>query len=179
MSWLKRHAALAWPALLLAGLVAMVALRIGTDRSTPSPAEGRTAEMSADERKAGGGSQDMLNAAARQGRSLQDRISSMREQLEAIQVEVSAKRQQAGELDVMLATDRLLQNPPFLQDDKTVRALQEVIRETAATGTFEASGGSGRAEAILVAHERLRKGWRIFATRFIATSRCWRRVRRC
>ena len=152
MSWLSRHTAWAWPAVLLAGLLAVVAIRIWSGwASGPAPSMATQADGIV------AGRSDDLAAAARRIRLLQDQSGETRRRLAALQSDVSAKRQQARTLDAMLASDRLTDCPAFLRQQTTVRALQKIIREAADSGIAEAADQNRLNTAAAVARERLRR----------------------
>ena len=56
----------------------------------------------------------------------------------------------------MLAGRTLTSCPPFLRDDTTVRALQQIIREASGPAQTDADGDTRLATAAAVARERLR-----------------------
>ena len=152
MSWLSRHTAWAWPAVLLAGLLAVVAIRIWSGwASVPTPSMATQADGIV------AGRSDDLAAAARRIRLLQDQSGETRRRLAALQSDVSAKRQQARTLDAMLASNRLTDCPAFLRQQTTVRALQKIIREAADSGIAEAADQNRLNTAAAVARERLRR----------------------
>jgi len=152
MSWLRRHMAWAWSAMLLAGLLAAVAIRIWSDwagapvRSPATETEGIVV-----------GQSDDLATAARQIRMLQDQSGETRRRLATLQSDAAAKRQHVTVLDAMLASNRLTDGPAFLQQETTVRALQKIIREAADTGAGEAADQNRLDTAAAVARERLRQ----------------------
>jgi len=152
MSWLRRHMARAWPAVLLAGLLTVAAIRVGsgwTNGPTPTLAKETDGIVA--------GRSDDLATAARRLRLLQDQSGETRRCLAALQSDVAAKRQQRNTLDAMLATNRLTDSPAFLRGQTTVRALQKIIREATDTGVTEAADQSHLNTAAAVARERLRR----------------------
>ena len=152
MSWLRRHMAWAWPAVLLAGLLATAAVRLWSDwASGPAPSSAAQADGVVT------GESDDLATAARRFRLLQDQSGETRRRLAALQGDVAAKRQQRNTLDAMLATNRLTDCPAFLRGQTTVRALQKIIREATDTGVTEAADQSRLNTAAAVARERLRR----------------------
>ena len=152
MSWLSRHTAWAWPAVLLAGLLAVVAIRIWSGW-----ASGPTPSMATATDGIVAGRSDDLAAAARRIRLLQDQSGETRRRLAALQSDVSARRQQVRTLDAMLASNRLTDCPAFLRQQTTVRALQKIIREAADSGIAEAADQNRLNTAAAVARERLRR----------------------
>ena len=152
MSWLRRHMAWAWPAVLLAGLLATAAIRLWSDW-----ASGPVPSLAAQTDGVVAGESDDLATAARRFRLLQDQSGETRGRLAALQSDVSAKRQQVRTLDAMLASNRLTDCPAFLQQQTTVRALQKIICEAADTGVTEAADQSRLNTAAAVARERLRR----------------------
>ncbi len=152
MSWLRRHLARAWPAVLLIGLLAVVAIRIWS-----GPASGPRPSMGTETEGTVAGLSDDPAAAARRIRLLQDQSGETRRHLAALQTDVSAKRQQVRTLDAMLASDRLTDSPAFLRQQTTVRALQKIIREAADSGVAEAADQNRLNTAAAVARERLRR----------------------
>lgn len=152
MSWLRRHMARAWPAVLLAGLLAVAAIRVGSGwTSGPAPT------LATETNGIVAGRSDDLATAARRFRLLQDQSGETRRCLAALQSDVAAKRQQRNTLDAMLATNRLTDSPAFLRGQTTVRALQKIIREATDTGVTEAADQSRLNTAAAVARERLRR----------------------
>jgi len=152
MSWLRRYVAWAWPVVLLAGLLAVTAVRIGSGwGSGPRPTLG----METDGIVAG--RSDDLAAVARRVGLLQEESGETRRRLAALQGAVASKRQQAATLGAMLASDRLTDCPAFLRKQTTVRALQKIIREATDTGMTEAADENRLDTAAAVARERLRR----------------------
>ena len=152
MSWLSRHTAWAWPAVLLAGLLSVVASRIWSGwASGPTPSMATQADGIV------AGRSDDLAAAARRIRLLQDQSGETRRRLAALQGDVSATRQQARTLEAMRASNRLTDCPAFLRQQTTVRALQKIIREAADSGIAEAADQNRLNTAAAVARERLRR----------------------
>lgn len=147
----RRQVAWFWPAVLLAGLVAIAAFRMWSGWATrPMVAsggrsEGRVAGEAAD-----------LAAAGRRLRHLHAQMADTAGRLADLATDTAARRRQIRMLEDMLASGRLTECPPFLQAETTVRALQKIIRE--AGGAAQADGGrDGRlSTAAAVARERLR-----------------------
>jgi len=152
MSRLRRQMAWAWPVVLVAGLLLVAAIRVGSDwADVPAPTLATETEGIV------AGRSDDLAAAARRIRLLQDRSGDTRRRLVALQSEVASKRQQMATLDAMLAADRLTDCPAFLRKQTTVRALQKIIREAADSGVTEAADQNRLDTAAAVARERLRR----------------------
>ena len=151
MLWLRRHAAWAWPAVLVAGLLGVVAIRIwsGWSEEAMTPMATETEGVIV-------GESDGLAALARRIRDLQDTSGETRGRLSVLQKDVGARRQHVATLDAMLASDRLTDCPAFLRQQTTVRALQKIIREAADSPRPERGDQSLLSTAAAVARERLR-----------------------
>ena len=147
----RRHVVWIWPALLLAGLAAVVAFRVWSGWATrpmaasTDRADGRVEGERAD-----------LSAAGRRLRRLSHQLARTRRRLADFQADIADRRRHIRTLDGMLESGRLTECPPFLHDSTTVRALQKIIRE--AEGPAQAEGGqrSRLATAATIARERLR-----------------------
>jgi hypothetical protein len=159
MSWLKRHAVLVWPALVLAGVGLVVLVRVGSewvDRPLTSPAAAGHGVVTA---------QPDAMATARRIRLLRDEEAKTREQLAAVQTQTALRQERIATLDEMLTSDSLTDCPPFLRQETTVRALQKIIRE-ASDGP--AGGDQNRLNtAATVAHERLRQKLEVLRSQLV------------
>ena len=152
MTWLRRHAAWAWPAMLVAGLALVVAIRLGSEWANPQASTAATESQGLVV-----GDSDPLAAAGRRLRLLQQETGQIRDQLAAIQNDVTVRREQAAAIDEMLSAGRLTDCPPFLQEDTTVRALQKIIREATASDGPETTVQGPLSTAAAVARQRLRR----------------------
>ena len=147
----RRQVAWIWPALLLAGLAAIVVFRVWSGWATrPMVAstdrtEGRVEGERAD-----------LAAAGRRLRLLQARAADTGRRLADLGAEVAAKRQQGRTLGDMLDGGRLTECPGFLRDKTTVRALQKILGEAGRPAQAEGGRRSQLTTAAAVARERLR-----------------------
>ena len=147
----RRHFAWIWPALLLAGLAAVVAFRVWSGWATrpmaasTDRADGRVEGERAD-----------LAAAGRRLRHLRQRLTDIRRRLADLQVKIADRRRHLRTLDEMLAGGRLTACPPVLRDETTVRALQKIIREAEEPAQAEDGRRSRLATAATIARERLR-----------------------
>jgi hypothetical protein len=151
MSWLKGHAPMIWPAAVLAALGLVVLIRMGSGWTDPPPVS-----ADADHRGIATAEPDAM-ATARRIRLLEDQAGRTREQLAAVQTETSVRRERVATLDEMLASDSLTDAPGFLKDETTVRALQKIIREAAASSRPVDNDSSRLNTAATVARERLRQ----------------------
>lgn len=147
----RRQVAWFWPALLLAGLAAVVAFRMWSGWATrPMVAssnlpEGRVAGEAAD-----------LAAAGRRLRYLHAQRSATAARLATLRTEIADRRRQARTLDEMIDGGRLTDCPPFLAENTTVRALQKIIREAGGAAQTDAGRDPRLTTAAAVARERLR-----------------------
>jgi len=147
----RRQVAWIWPALLLAGLAAIVICRVwsGWARrpmvASTDHTEGRVEGEAA-----------ALVAVGRRLRHLQVQLADTEHRLANLQTHIAAKRRQVRTLDDMLGVGRLTECPPFLRDKTTVRALQKIIREAEGPVQAEAGRRSRLSTAATVARERLR-----------------------
>jgi len=147
----ERHVAWIWPALLLAGLISMAALRVWSGWATrPMVASGDGTEGFIE------GDGANLAPAARRLRQLQTEMDQTRRRLADLLAEAADKRQQVQTLDEMLTTGRLTDTPDFLRGRTTVRALQKIIREAGGSAFAGSDQESRLTTAALVARERLR-----------------------
>lgn len=151
MGGIRPRAAWIGSAIVLAGLVLVVSVRLLTGSGHTPPATPASAEGGV----VAGRSED-LAASARRLRTLYEEMGRTREQLAAVQARATAKRENVTTLNRMLAEDSLTQCPAFLRDETTVRALQQVIREAAASANPASSGNGSLNTAASVARERLR-----------------------
>ena len=151
MSSLKGHAPWLWLAALVVSAVLVATLRMESGpsglppRADPADTNGVVAAGPND-----------LAAIARRLQWLQDRAAQMREQLATLQTEAATRRREIAALDAMLAADSFTECPPFLSEDITVRALQQIIREAASATGPDASDHDRLNTAATVARERLR-----------------------
>ncbi len=147
----RRQVAWFWPALLLAGLAAVVAFRMWSGWATrpmvasDTGADGRVAGEAAD-----------LAAAGRRLRRLHAERTATAARLADLRADIAARRRQARTLADMLTGQGLTDCPPFLRHDTTVRALQQIIREAGGPSQTDADGVARLATAAAVARERLR-----------------------
>lgn len=151
MSWLRRHAAWIWPALLVTGLVLVALTRLwsgwaGRPESTMGAEVHGVVTADAND----------LAAIARRIRTLQEERSRTREQFTALAARAADCRQHVAALDDMLASGRLTECPVFLREETTVRALQKIIREASGSEAAGQPAESQLSTAGAVARERLR-----------------------
>jgi chaperonin cofactor prefoldin len=151
MSWLKRHVAWAWSAILFAGLALVLLIRLGSGMLTPTDA-GPPSE----DRGIVGGDSDTLTASAKRIRTLQDQVATLREQLAAAQIDLALRHERIATLRQMLNTDSLTDCPVFLHDETTVRALQKIVRDARQPQGPLVSDETSLSTAASVATERLR-----------------------
>lgn len=144
VSWL-------WPVLIVAGMMAVVMVRVWSGWATrPMAASTNVAEGIVEGERAD------LAAWGSRVRRLQAQLDRTRHRLMGLQTDVVIKREQVRTLDTMLATDRLTHCPDFLRNETTVRALQKIIGEAAGTSQADTDRSSRLHTAAAVARERLR-----------------------
>jgi len=147
----KQQIAWIWPALLLAGLAAIVVFRVWSGWATrPMVASTDRTEGRVE------GEQADLAAAGRRLRLLQARAADSCRRLADLGAEVAAKRRQVRTLGEMLDAGRLTECPGFLRDKTTVRALQKILHEAARPAQAEGGRRSRLTTTAAIARERLR-----------------------
>ena len=156
MSWLRRHARWAGSVALLAVLVLLIVVRLGSEWGdrTPAPANADSGGVVA-------GQPDSLTLTAQHIRLLQDEVMRTRERLAALQTDSSVRRDRIAALDEMLAADCLTPCPDFLREETTVRALQKIIREAADSAGPPTTVQTPLHTAATVARERLRTKFQV------------------
>jgi hypothetical protein len=147
----ERQVAWFWPVLLLAALAAIAAFRMWSGWATrpmvasDDRADGRVAGEPTD-----------LAAVGRRLRHLHARQAATARRLADVRTQMAVRRRQAHTLDRMLDGQGLTDCPPFLREDTTVRALQQIIREAGGPSQTDGDGDTRLATAAAVARERLR-----------------------
>ena len=151
MPRLERHVAWIWPAILLAGVISIVAFRVWSGwatRPVVATADGTEGIIEGDGAD--------LAAAARRVRQLQTKVDQAHRRLADLRTEAADKREQIRTLEAMLTTGRLTDSPHFLHSQTTVHALQKIIREAAGSTFVDADREARLNTAAVVARERLR-----------------------
>jgi len=148
---LNRRVAWVWPVLLAAGLVFVAAFRMWSGWATRP----MTASPGATEGVIGGGADDAA-AAARRLPQLERSVAETRQALADLAAAAARKREQADVLRALRQADQLTECPPFLHEDATVRALQQIIREADGATPAGDDRQARLAAAAAVARERLR-----------------------
>jgi hypothetical protein len=147
----RRQIAWFWPALLLAGLVAVAAFRMWSGWATRPMVASDTVT---DGRVTGEASD--LAAAGRRLRLLHGRRAATAARLADLRTDIATRRHQTRTLEEMLAGGRLTDCPPFLRENTTVLALQKIIREAGGAAQADAGRDPRLTTAAVVARERLR-----------------------
>ena len=151
MSSLKGHTPWLWLAALVISAVLVAILRVESGPAGPPPRADP-----ADTSGVVAAGPNNLAAIAQRLQLIQGRAVQVREQLATLQTEGATRRQQIAALDAMLAADSFTECPPFLSEDTTVRALQQIIREAASATSPDESDHDRLNTAATVARERLR-----------------------
>jgi len=148
MPWRRPAATWAWSAALPVGIVLALAVRVlsgwGSEPAAGQPPAAAPVAPPAD---------DLATTAGRLCQ-LQAETSAARQQLLGLQAQATARRQEIAALDRMLADGSFTQSPEFLKDETTVRALQRIVREAAASAPGD-DNADMNAAAAAVARDRL------------------------